>query len=547
MRTEAKHFIQQIIEKDLESGHTKRLITRFPPEPNGFLHIGHAKAICINFGLAQEYGGDCFLRLDDTNPEKEDEKYVESICDAVRWLGFQWKGEIRYASDYFEQFYDYAKKLIEQGNAYVCELNTDAVREYRGDLKNPGQNSPYRERPTQKNLQLLEAMRLGEYPEGTMTLRAKIDMSSPNLNLRDPTIYRIRHQKHYRTQSTWNIYPMYDFAHCLSDAIEGVTHSLCSLEFEDHRPLYDWFLDTLKIENPPKQIEFSRLHLEHTVTSKRQLTTLVHSDLVSGWDDPRMPTILAMKKRGYPPQAIQHFCKMIGVSKSEFHAPVEVLEDCIREKLDKNATRVMAVLNPLKVVITNYHQESEVLTAKKHPQLEELGIRSIPFSKEIYIEQSDFSENPPQGYRRLFLKGKVRLRYGYVIKCQEVIYSETGKVKELHCKYYPESKGGKPLSDGTKVKGIIHWVSITHAIPAQVNVYGYLLQSQIFDSHLSVIDQLNNQSLTTYQAYLEPSLLETNLEQSYQFERQGYFQIASNSSNMIFNQIVQLKTSWKKN
>ncbi len=546
MKEESKHFIQQIIEEDLALGRTKRLITRFPPEPNGFLHIGHAKAICLNFGLAQEYGGDCFLRLDDTNPQKADKNYAESICDAIRWLGFQWKDEIRYTSDYFEQLYDYAKQLIEQGNAYVCELSTDTVREYRGDLKNAGQNSPHRERPIQENLRLFEAMRAGEYPEGTMTLRAKIDMSAPNINLRDPTIYRIRHQTHYRTQTTWNIYPMYDFAHCLSDAIEGITHSLCSLEFEDHRPLYNWFLETLNIANPPKQIEFSRLNLEYTVTSKRQLTTLVNANLVSGWDDPRLPTLLAMKKRGYPPQAIKNFCKLIGISKSEFHAPIEVLESCIRDELDQNSARAMAVLNPLKIIITNYPQSSETLTASKYPKQEELGTRLIPFSREIYIEQSDFSENPPPGYKRLAPQGKVRLRYGYVIECEEVIYSEQGEVIELHCKYYPESKGGKALASGEKVKGIVHWVSIAHAIPAQVNIYGHLLQSKVFDNNLSVTDQLNDNSLTIYQAYLEPSLLEANTEQTYQFERQGYFKLTSNPSNMIFAQVIQLKTSWQK-
>ncbi|MHB1591137.1 MAG: glutamine--tRNA ligase/YqeY domain fusion protein, partial [Sulfuricella sp.] len=464
------HFIRNIIEADLASGKHNSIVTRFPPEPNGYLHIGHAKSICLNFGLALDYQGRCNLRFDDTNPEKESEEYARSIQDDVRWLGFQWDGEVRWASDYFEALYAYAVELIRQGKAYVDELSAEAMREYRGTLTAPGKNSPYRDRPVAENLDLFARMRAGEFPDGSKVLRAKIDMASPNINLRDPAIYRIRRAHHIRTGDQWCIYPMYDYTHCISDALENITHSLCTLEFEDHRPLYDWVLDQLPVPCHPQQIEFSRLELQYTLTSKRKLNQLVTEKQVSGWDDPRLPTLTGMRRRGYTPEGIREFARRIGISKSDNVVDMSVLEGCIREDMEVRVPRVMAVIKPLKVVITNFVEgETQSREAGFHPNHPEFGTRVVPFSKQIWIEVDDFTENPPQGWQRLVPGGEVRLRYGYVIKCDQAIKDAAGKVVELRCSIDPDTLGKNP--QGRKVKGVIHWLSAAHALAAEIRFY----------------------------------------------------------------------------
>ncbi len=551
--TPSTHFIRNIIEDDLKSGKHTHIATRFPPEPNGYLHVGHAKSICLNFGLAQEYRGQCNLRFDDTNPTTESTEYVESIKDAVHWLGFDWEERLYHASDYFQQLYEYAVFLIKQGKAYVCSLTQDEIREYRGTLKQPGKDSPYRNRSVEENLDLFERMKNGEFPDGKHVLRAKIDMASPNINMRDPAIYRIRNAHHHRTGDDWRIYPMYDFTHCLSDAIEGITHSLCTLEFEDHRPLYDWVLDECKTESHPQQIEFSRLNLKYTITSKRKLNRLVEENHVTGWNDPRMPTIVGMRRRGYTSASLRNFCERVGISKSEYFAEMTLLEDCVREDLDATAPRRMCVLHPLKVVITNYPEgKTEDLTVKNHPKDPEMGTRSVPFSKVVYIEQEDFREDPPKKYHRLSPNREVRLRNAYVIRCDEVIKDpDTQEIVELRCTYFPETKGGQPLAEGKKVKGIIHWVSAEHANSIEVRLYDRLFSvpNPNEDKERDFTEFLNPNSLEVLtEAKAEPSLKTASPEVRYQFERQGYFTLDSDSTpdHFVFNRIVTLRDSWAK-
>ena len=470
------NFIKSIINEDLENNvYGGRVHTRFPPEPNGYLHIGHAKSICLNFGIAAEYNGLCNLRFDDTNPTKEDIEYVESIMEDVRWLGFDWEDRLYYASDYFDRLYDYAVQLIKMGKAYICDLSADEIREYRGTLTEPGTNSPYRERPVEENLELFERMKAGEFPDGARVLRAKIDMASSNLNLRDPVIYRIQHATHHRTGDKWCIYPMYDYAHPLSDYLEGITHSICTLEFENNRPLYNWFLETLELKDRPKQIEFARLNLTRTIMSKRKLRQLVEEGFVNGWDDPRMPTISGLRRRGFTPEAIRDFCERIGVAKANSIVDYAMLEHCVREDLNLRAPRVMAVLNPLRVVIDNYPEgKVEWLEAENNPEDPTMGERLIPFSREIYIERTDFMENPPKKFFRLSPGKEVRLKHGYIIKCERVVKDEnTGEVLELHCSYDPETRSGSEASN-RKVKGTLHWVSAPHAFAAEVRLYNNL-------------------------------------------------------------------------
>ncbi len=548
------NFIRNIIEADLKAGKNDgRVHTRFPPEPNGYLHIGHAKSICLNFGLARDYNGLCNLRFDDTNPHKEDEEFVDAIKEDVQWLGFDWGDRQFFASDYFERLYYYAVQLIKQGDAYVCDLSAEEIREYRGTLTEPGKNSPYRDRSVEENLDLFARMRAGEFPDGSKLLRAKIDMASPNINLRDPAIYRIRHGViHHQTGSEWCIYPMYDYTHCLSDAIEGITHSICTLEFEDHRPLYDWFLETLKTENHPQQIEFSRLNLQYAITSKRKLTQLVEQGVVEGWDDPRMSTISGMRRRGYPPAAIREFCDRIGVTKADNSVEMEILESCIRDDLNENAPRAMAVLNPLKIVITNYPEgQSEDLTAPVHPQNENMGTRSIPFSREIYIDKDDFRESANKKYKRLVKDKEVRLRNAYVIRCDEVIKDNNDEIIELRCTYDPATLGAAP--EGRKVKGVIHWVSAEHAVKAEVRLYDRLFNHPHPDSDKEVEDymvHLNPRSLRTLtHCYVEAGLAKTVPGAVYQFEREGYFCADSElcrEGKLVFNRTVTLRDTWAK-
>lgn len=552
---EPSNFIRNIINDDLKNNKNDgRVHTRFPPEPNGYLHIGHAKSICLNFGLAEGYdGGICNLRFDDTNPEKEDVEYTDAIENDVRWLGFDWKDRLFFASNYFEKLYEFAQQLIRDGKAYVDHLSADEIREYRGTLKEPGKPSPYRDRSVEENLDLFERMRAGEFAEGECLLRAKIDMAAPNMNMRDPAIYRIRKAEHHRTGNDWCIYPMYDYTHCVSDALEGITHSLCTLEFEDHRPLYDWFLVQLPIECHPQQIEFARLNLNYTVTSKRKLNELVTEGLVSGWDDPRMPTIVGMRRRGFTPESIRDFCNRIGLTKTDTVIDVGVLENCVREDLDKRTKRVLAVLKPLKVVIENYSEgEVEMLDAPYHPNDPEMGKRQLPFSKEIYIEQSDFMEDPPKKFFRLGPGREVRLRYAYFITCKEVIKNDAGEVVELRCTYDPETKGGN-APDGRKVKGTIHWVSVEQALKTEVRLYERLFSDPKPDSKKHEQDWksfLNPESMQVCEtAYLEPSLKEAKAEESFQFERTGYFNVDSKDSvdgKPIFNRTVTLRDSWAK-
>ncbi len=551
--TAPPNFIRAIIREDLKTGkYQGRVHTRFPPEPNGYLHIGHAKSICLNFGLAREFGGKTNLRYDDTNPAKEDVEYVESIEEDVRWLGFDWEGRKYYASDYFEPLYDYAVQLIKLGKAYVCDLSPDEIRAYRGTLTEPGKNSPFRDRSVAENLDLFQRMRNGEFAEGSRVLRAKIDMASPNLNMRDPAIYRIKNIEHHRTGKTWCIYPMYDYAHCISDSIEGITHSICTLEFEDHRPLYDWFLDQLGIYHP-QQIEFARLNLSYTVLSKRKLLQLVSEKHVSGWDDPRMPTIAGMRRRGYTPEALRNFAEIIGVAKRDSVVDIQLLEHCIREDLNLRAPRRMAVLNPVKVIIDNYPDGMvEELEAINNPEDASMGTRKVPFSREIYIERDDFREDPPKQFHRLSPGVEVRLRYAYFITCTGVEKDAQGMVTLLHCSYDPASRGGG-TPDGRKVKGTLHWVSAAHALDATVRLYDHLFTKpdpQEVAEDESFLDYLNPQSLQVIEhCKLEPVLAGAQPGERVQFERSGYFiadTMDSKPGAPVFNRTVSLRDSWAK-
>ena len=549
----ATDFIRNIISGDLDSGKHQHIVTRFPPEPNGQLHIGHAKSICLNFGVANDFDGKCFMRFDDTNPVKEDDEYVEGILRDVRWLGFDWGERLTHASDYFEQLYLFAEELIQKGKAYVESQNADEIRELRGTLTEPGKNSPFRERSVGDNLTLFRKMRGGEFEDGTHVLRAKIDMASPNINLRDPVLYRIRKISHQRTADQWCIYPLYDFTHGLSDALEGVTHSLCTLEFEDHRPLYEWILAEVSAPCLPRQIEFSRLNLRYTVLSKRRLIQLVEEGHVNGWDDPRMLTLSGLRRRGYPPSAIRLFCKRIGISKSENNIEMSVLEDCAREELDKTAPRAMAVLHPLKVVITNYPEDkTEEFEPARHPKNPDMGTRKVPFSREIYIDQDDFREDPPPKYFRLAPGKEVRLRFAYVIRCEEVIYDSDGKVRELHCTYDQATRSGAK-AEGRKVKGIIHWVSIQHSVPVEVRLYDRLFVNPSpgsNDPDGNFLNDLNPDSIETVTSCrVEPGLLKAEPEDIYQFERVGYFCVDSKESRpeaLVFNRTVTLRDTWAK-
>jgi glutaminyl-tRNA synthetase len=550
--TAPSNFIKTIIEEDLKTKKfDSRVHTRFPPEPNGYLHIGHAKSICLNFGLAKEFNGLCNLRMDDTNPTKEEAEYVESIKEDVRWLGFDWQDRMYYASDYFERFYECALELIKKGKAYVCDLNPDEMRRYRGTLSEPGRESPYRNRSIEENLDLFARMRGGEFPDGSRTLRAKIDMASGNINMRDPVIYRILHAEHHRTGDKWRIYPMYDFAHCISDSIEGITHSICTLEFEDHRPLYDWFLDELNLYHP-QQIEFARLNLSHTIMSKRKFIQLVEGGYVNGWDDPRMPTISGLRRRGYTPEAVRNFAERIGVAKRDSLVDIALLEYCIREDLNKRAMRVMAVLRPLKIVIVNYPEDkSEELEAVNNPEDPGMGTRKVPFSRELYIEEDDFQEEPQKGFFRLAPGREVRLRYAYFIKCADVVKDESGKIIEVRCTYDPATKGGD-TPDGRKVKATLHWVSARHAVNAEVRLYEQLLLKEDagdVGEGEDFISILNPKSLETLiSCKLEPSLANAKSGERYQFERLGYFCVDRDSSKdrLIFNRTVTLKDAWVK-
>ena len=554
-KPEPSNFIRHIIDDDLKNGkNAGRVHTRFPPEPNGYLHVGHAKSICLNFGLAEEYEGAlCNLRFDDTNPEKEDIEYAESIENDVRWLGFDWDDRLFFASDYYDKLYGFAQQLIRDGKAYVDHLDAEQTREYRGTLTEPGKNSPYRDRSVEENLALFEQMRAGEFKEGECVLRAKIDMSAPNMNMRDPAIYRIKYMSHYRTADKWCIYPMYDFTHCISDALEGITHSLCTLEFEDHRPLYDWYLDQLDIGCHPQQIEFARLNLSYTVTSKRKLNELVQNKLVSGWDDPRMPTIIGMRRRGYSPAALRDFCERIGLTKNDTVIDMGVLENSVREDLDKTTRRVLGVLKPLKVVIENYPAgQTEQLQAPYHPNDPTMGERELPFSREIYIEHDDFMEDPPKKFFRLGPGREVRLRYAFFITCKEVIKNDAGDIVELRCTYDPETKGGN-APDGRKVKGTIHWVSAEHALQTEVRLFDRLFNDPAPDSSKHEVDWkdfLNPDSKEIIPAaMLEPSLAGAEPEQRYQFERLGYFCVDNRdrvNGKPVFNRTVTLRDSWAK-
>lgn len=544
-------FIRQIVTNDLRSGKHTSVCTRFPPEPNGYLHIGHAKSICLNFGIAREFGGICHLRFDDTNPVKEDIEYVGSIQEDVRWLGFDWADKLFYASDYFDRLYQYAVELIRKGKAYVCHLTAEETRAYRGTLTEPGRNSPYRDRPVEENLELFEQMRRGELEEGRCVLRAKIDMASGNINMRDPAVYRIKKAHHHRTGDKWCIYPMYDFAHGLSDATEGITHSICTLEFEDHRPLYDWFLDQLDVPCHPRQIEFARLNLTYTVLSKRKLLQLVRDGLVDGWDDPRMPTLAGYRRRGYTAESIRNFCDRIGVAKANSTVDVAMLEHSIREGLNQRAPRVLSVLKPLRVVIDNYPaDQTEELEAVNNPEDPSAGTRTLPFSKVLYIEQDDFRETPPPKYFRLSPGKEVRLRYAYFITCQSIVKDpQTGEVSEVHCTYDPATRGGD-APDGRKVKSTLHWVSAPHAIDAEVRLYDRLFAAEFPDREGNFLDALNPNSLAVLQGCkLEPSLATARPGDRVQFERQGYFWVdpkLSKPGALVFNRIVGLKDAWAK-
>ncbi|MBW2490051.1 MAG: glutamine--tRNA ligase/YqeY domain fusion protein [Deltaproteobacteria bacterium] len=552
--TPASNFIRNIIAEDLKNNKNEGLVvTRFPPEPNGYLHIGHAKSICLNFGIAEENeGGLCNLRFDDTNPSKEEVEYVESIKEDVRWLGYNWEDRVFYASDYFEQLYEYAIQLIKTGKAYVCSLNTEEIRETRGTLTEPGTESPFRSRSAEENLDLFKRMRAGEFEDGAHVLRAKIDMASPNVVMRDPTLYRIRKIPHHRTGDTWCIYPMYDFAHCLSDSIEGITHSLCTLEFENNRQLYDWILDELDVDCHPQQIEFARLNLSYTVLSKRKLVELVRGAHVSGWDDPRMPTISGLRRRGYTPESIRNFCERIGVARRDSTVDIALLEFSIREDLNKRAPRVMGVLEPLRVVIDNYPEDQvEELDALNNPEDLSMGTRKIPFSRIIYIEQDDFMEDPPKKFFRLAPGREVRLRYAYFITCVDIVKDqETGQIIELHCTYDPATRGGSS-PDGRKVKATLHWVSASHAIKAEARLYDHLFVKENPDEekHVDFKTHLNPNSLKIYPFFVEPGLKGASSGSRYQFERLGYFcvdSVDSSENALVFNRTVTLRDTWAK-
>ncbi len=547
------NFIKDIVLNDIKTNkYNGKVITRFPPEPNGYLHIGHAKSICLNFGLAEEFNGKCNLRFDDTNPSKEEQEYVDAIIEDVKWLGYDWGDKIYYASDYFEQLYEWAIQLIKDGKAYVCDLSPDEIRQYRGTLTEPGKESPYRNRSVEENLDLLERMKNGEFAEGSRVLRAKIDMSSGNINMRDPVMYRIRNEAHQRTGDKWCIYPMYDWAHGLSDSIEGITHSICTMEYEDHRPLYDWFIEQLNVYHP-QQIEFARLNLSHTVLSKRKLLRLVNEKNVESWDDPRMPTLAGMRRRGYTPESIRDFAERIGVGKKESLVDIALLEHCVRKDLNKKAQRVMAVLRPLKVVIVNYPENKvEYLEAINNPEDSSMGIRDVPFSRVIYIEKDDFMEEPLKKFYRLTVGREVRLRYAYYIKCVEVIKDDYGNVIELHCTYDPETRGGWS-PDGRQVKSTLHWVSASHSFNAEVRLYNHLFAKENPDETEDgndFIDYINSNSIEILKnCCIEPSLKQAKAGERYQFERIGYFCVDSKDSNEgspVFNRIVTLKDEWLK-
>jgi glutaminyl-tRNA synthetase len=551
----ASNFIAAIVAADIKANKNNgNVMTRFPPEPNGYLHIGHAKSICLNFGLAADFKGACNLRFDDTNPIKEEQEYIDSILEDVRWLGFDWEDRLYFASDYFQKFYEFAVLLIKKDKAYVDSLGADEIREYRGTLTRPGKESPYRDRSVEENLDLFERMKAGEYPDGDHVLRAKIDMTSGNLNMRDPVMYRIMHTSHHRTGDTWCIYPMYDFAHGQSDSIEGITHSVCTLEFEDHRPLYDWFIDELELDCHPQQIEFARLNLTYTIMSKRKLVRLVEEGYVNGWNDPRMPTISGLRRRGYTPESISDFCDRIGVAKKDSIVDMALLEHCLREDLNKRAPRVMAILKPLKVVLENYPEgQVEELEAINNPEDPAAGSRKVPFSKELYIEQDDFMEDPPKKFFRLAPGREIRLRYGFFIKCTDVIKDDTtGEILELRCTYDPETRGGN-APDGRKVKATLHWVSAQHALPAEVRLYSHLFtkenpaaveQGEDFTAHINPesLEVLSN-------CQVEPSLAEAQPENIYQFERLGYFcadRYDCEKEELVFNRTVTLRDTWAK-
>jgi len=547
----SKDFIREIIDEDLETGKHDSTVTRFPPEPNGYLHLGHAKSICLNFGIAEEYGGRCHLRFDDTNPTKEDVEYVESIKEDIRWLGFDWGDHLYFASDYFEKLFEWALHLIREGKAYVDDQSWEEIRAGRGDLQNPGTESPHRDRLVEENLDLFHRMREGEFEEGSRVLRARIDMAHPNLNLRDPILYRIVDAVHHRTSDQWKIYPTYDFTHGQSDAIEHITHSLCTLEFENHRPLYDWFLDNLPTPSRPRQIEFARLNLNYTVMSKRKLLQLVREKHVDGWDDPRMPTISGIRRRGYPPEAIRSFCKAVGVTKYKSTHDIALLENSVREVLNRDARRFMAVLDPIRVVITNYPEDQvEEFDAVINPEDPSLGTRKVPFCRELYIERDDFMENPPRKFFRLGPEREVRFRCAYFIRCDEVVKDEAGEIVELRCTYDPETRGGENPPDGRKVKATIHWVSARHALNAEVRLYDRLFQSENPDGGKGdFLEHLNPESLELREdAKLEPNLSEIDPGETVQFERLGYFvpDPDSSESRPVFNRTVALRDSWAK-
>ncbi len=542
------HFIHKIIEEDLNSGKHTSIVTRFPPEPNGFLHIGHAKSICLNFGLAEQFNGACHLRFDDTNPEKENQVYIDAIAQDVQWLGFQWHGPVRYASEYFQALYDYAIELINMGKAYVCSLTAEQTREYRGTLTEPGKPSPYRDRSIADNLDLFSRMQAGEFDEGAHVLRAKIDMASPNLNMRDPVIYRIKKAHHHQTGDHWNVYPMYDYTHCISDAIEGITHSICTLEFEDHRPLYDWVLDQLPVSCHPRQIEFARLNLNYTITSKRKLKRLVDEGFVVGWDDPRLHTIAGLRRRGYTPASLRNFCEAIGVARADSVVDMAMLEFSIRDDLDKHAPRIMCVLDPLKVTITNYGDDAQWLEASNHPKDESLGKRKIPFTRTLYIDRNDFMEDPPKDYFRLSPGKEVRLRGAYILRCDQVVRDpQTGAVIELKSSIDPETLGKNP--EGRKVKGVIHWVSADHAVPCEVRLYDRFFTEENPEAAGDFFQCINPNSLVTLKhCWIEPSVME-NSATHFQFEREGYFCVdckEDSASHRVFNRTVTLKDSWAK-
>lgn len=541
------NFIRNKINEDIANNKNDgRVHTRFPPEPNGYLHVGHAKSICLNFGIARDYDAPCNLRFDDTNPEKESEEFAKAIQEDVRWLGFEWEGDVRHASDYFDQLYAFAEELIRKGKAYVDEQPAEKIAENRGNFQTPGKESPYRDRPVEESLEQFHRMKAGEFADGQMVLRAKIDMSHPNMLMRDPVLYRIKRFHHIRTGDKWCIYPMYDFTHCISDALEGITHSLCTLEFEVNRPLYDWVLDNITIDCHPQQIEFSRLNLAYTITSKRKLTQLVTEKRVDGWDDPRMPTISGMRRRGYTPASIRNFCDAIGISKVNSVTDMTLLEDNVRDDLDKTTKRRMAVLDPIKVIITNYPEDKEeILTGNNHPKFEEMGTRELPFSREVYIDRSDYRESANKKYKRLVKEGEVRLRNAYVIKANEAILDENGEVKELHCTYDPDTLGKNP--EGRKVRGVIHWVSAKHAKKATIRLYDRLFNVPNPGAMDNFLEALNPESLEVITAMVEPSLAQANPEDRFQFEREGYFtadRYEFSADNLVFNRTVTLRDSW---